>query len=71
MNIFLLVYTAFLFLIFIGIIFISFYKDKDEEIEENGSYNPKTLIIVPVKGLDLKRSERKYFIPKESKLFKL
>ena len=57
MNIFLLVYTAFLFLIFIGIIFISFYKDKDEEIEENGSYNPKTLIIVPVKGLDLKLKE--------------
>jgi len=57
MNIFLLVYTAILFLIFIGLIFISFYKDKDEEIEENGSYNPKTLIIVPVKGLDLKLKE--------------
>lgn len=56
MNIFLIVYTILLSLIFLGLIFISFYRDKDSTIQE-ADYNPKTLVIVPIKGLDITLKE--------------
>lgn len=55
-NILLLIYTIFLLLIFIGMLIIGLYKEK-ENIIKNEEYKPKVLVILPIKGLDLNIEE--------------
>lgn len=51
-DIFIFSYTLFLFLIFLGLLIISIYKERENIIIDK-NYRPKALIIMPIKGIDL------------------